>query len=65
MTLSIINNQGILGDINGDLSVNVSDIIILVQRIISGSDYSSNADINGDGSINVSDIVELVQIILS
>jgi len=58
-----INSVSILGDINGDGGVNVVDVVLLVNIILSG-DYDSLADINGDGSNNVLDIVNLVNIIL-
>ena len=51
------------GDINGDLVVNVQDIILAVNFILA-SDYDSNADLNSDGSVNILDIVQVVNIIL-
>jgi hypothetical protein len=52
------------GDVNGDLLVNVQDIIIAINFILA-SDYDSNADLNSDGSVNILDIVQIVNIILS
>ena len=51
------------GDVNGDLVVNVQDIIVVVNFILA-SDYDSNADLNSDGSVNILDIVQIVNIIL-
>ena len=56
--------QSVLGDINGDAIVNVQDVILLVNIILSAED-NSNADINSDGLVNVLDIVQIVNIILN
>ena len=55
--------QSILGDVNGDDVINVQDIILVVNMILS-SDNSSSGDINSDGIVNVLDIVQLVNLIL-
>ena len=57
-----IPDFGILGDINEDDIINVLDVVILVNVILSGEE-NSNADINQDGTINVLDIVTLINII--
>ena len=56
---------GALGDLNGDNTINISDVIILVNLIISDEPIDNPlADINQDESINVLDVIELVNIIL-
>ncbi len=50
-------------DINNDNSVNVTDVIFLVNLVISQS-ASSVGDINNDNTVNITDIVMLVNIIL-
>ena len=55
--------ESMLGDVNNDLTVNVQDIILTVNLILSG-DYSSNADVNNDSVVNVLDIVTISNIIL-
>ena len=52
------------GDINEDGSVNVLDVVILANAILTGEDLPAG-DINGDGINNVLDIVGLVNIILN
>jgi len=52
-----------LGDLNQDELVNILDIVILVNLILS-SDYSSSADLNQDNVINILDVVLLVNIVL-
>jgi len=56
--------QSVLGDINQDTTVNVQDIIILVNMILNGQS-DSIGDINSDGLVNILDIVQIVNIILS
>ena len=58
-----VNTSIIEGDINQDLVINVQDIILLVNFIIS-DEYQINGDLNNDGLLNVIDIVQLVNIIL-
>ena len=52
------------GDTNGDGSLNVSDIVLMVDLILH-SEYHAYSDMNQDGILNVIDIVELVTIILN
>ena len=55
------------GDLNGDDSVNVTDVTLMVNHIL-GKDNDNfiieNADVNNDGDINVTDVTALVNIIL-
>ena len=53
-----------LGDINGDNSINIQDIVLAVNLVLS-SEYNNLADLNSDGTIDVLDIVQLVNIILN
>ena len=52
------------GDINGDLTVNIQDVILIINIIIQVLDYNEQADMNSDGEIDVLDIVQIVNIIL-
>jgi len=58
---------GTPGDANGDGSVNIVDVVAVINYII-GNDpepfIMENADVNGDGIINVLDAVGTVNIIL-
>ena len=56
--------QSVLGDINDDSIVNIQDIILLVNMILTGQ-TDDVADINSDGTVNVLDIIQLVNTILS
>ena len=55
--------ETIEGDINGDLLVNIQDIVLSVNLVLSNS-YESSADLNFDGIVNILDVVLLVNIIL-
>ena len=50
---------------NDDGALNVSDIVILVNVILSQDEYVINGDINQDGLLDVIDIVQLVSLILN
>mgnify|MGYP004058661075 CR=1 FL=1 len=56
-------NQTILGDLNGDTTLNVADIIIIIDFILSEI-YDENGDMNFDGGLNIQDITILLNIIL-
>jgi len=52
------------GDINGDSWVNIQDVILTVNLILS-NEYNYHVDLNLDGEINVLDVIQLVNIILN
>ena len=54
------------GDLNSDLSVDVIDVIVLVNLILDNElEYTEEADLNGDGILTVLDIVILISSILN
>jgi hypothetical protein len=56
------------GDVNGDSSVNISDVTALVDYLLSGNSSGVNvgaADCNQDGSVNISDVTALVDYLLA
>ena len=53
-----------LGDINGDGTINVIDIVMLVDLILNDN-YDVIGDVNEDGQLNVIDIVILVDWVLN
>jgi len=61
----ISSNNNLLGDVNGDLIINVLDVIQLVNMALGNQelDYSSG-DVNQDGEINILDVVQVVNLIL-
>ena len=55
--------DSMVGDLNNDLTVNIQDIVLMVNLILSNG-YDSSADLNSDGLLNVLDVVGLVNLIL-
>ena len=58
----VINS--IAGDVNGDTLLNIQDVILIVNLVLSNQ-FNPSADLNGDNQINIQDIVLLVNIILN
>ena len=62
----IDSGTGIIGDVNNDESVDVLDIVIVVNMIVgSESPNYATADFNLDGQINVQDVILLINIVLN
>ena len=65
----LLSDNMLLGDINQDGSINVLDIVGMINFILSSNIPTDNqfilSDINEDGIINVLDIVLIVNIILN
>lgn len=55
--------ESMLGDINLDEFINVQDIILLINMILSQQSYDSG-DLNFDNSVDILDVVLLVNMIL-
>jgi hypothetical protein len=53
-TSTVINVQNLLGDINGDGTVNIIDVAIVARAF--GSKRGDETDLNNDGIINIIDI---------
>jgi len=63
-----VTAQGLIGDVNGDGSVNISDVTALIDYLLSGNASGINlinADANQDSSINISDVTALIDYLLS
>ena len=52
------------GDINSDGDINILDITLMINMILSNT-YNEFSDLNNDGGLNILDIILLVTIILS
>lgn len=54
---------GLTGDVNGDGTVDVTDINIIINIMLGMDDalnYAGRADVTGDGSIDVSDVNDII-----
>jgi len=61
----IINPQSsTTGDLNNDNTVNIQDIIILINEIFTPSGVEKS-DINNDGKVDILDVIALINIIFS
>ncbi len=52
----------ILGDVNGDEHVDISDIVAIINLIAQNDKSNQRADVNEDGEIDISDIVKVINI---
>ena len=55
--------ETMFGDINEDSTVNVQDIILMVELIIN-NDYNIDGDMNSDSQLNILDVLLVINIIL-
>ena len=61
---NLLGLSNLIGDINGDENLNILDIVLITNLILSDSSYNETADLNQDGGINILDIIVLISIIL-
>jgi len=68
MTFTSGESPYIMGDVNGDKEIDISDVVAMVNHILGNTSSTSfkpqAADINKDGNIDISDVVSLVNMIL-
>ena len=59
---------GLLGDVNGDKEVNISDVILFINYVLNdgaeGFIYE-NADFNLDGEVNITDAIDMITFVLN
>ena len=62
------DNQLLPGDINGDETVNILDIVMVANYTLGQAEFTDEqiqaADVNQDGVINILDVVQIINIIL-
>ncbi len=61
--MKAIPDDSVKGDVNGDGSINIQDIVVVVDFVAKGT-YNATADMNGDGAVNIQDVVVLVNLSL-
>ena len=61
-------SAGLIGDINNDGIVDVSDVTALINAVLTSSSEGVNmsqADVTGDGIVDVSDVTALIDLVLN
>ena len=57
--------DGQTGDVDGDGTVNISDVTALIDLLLSGvQETTAAADVDGDGVVNISDVTALIDLLL-
>ena len=65
LMFSVSMDDLVSGDINFDGTINILDVVVLINIILDMADENSAADLNEDGVYNVLDVVLLVNLILN
>ena len=60
---NMMAQTSIQGDVNHDGSVDISDIVAVINTIAGETTYSASADVNKDDNTDISDIVAIINII--
>ena len=50
------------GDVNMDGTVDISDVVSVINTMAGGDTYKSTADVNEDNAVNISDVVAIINI---
>ena len=50
------------GDVNMDGTVDISDVVAVINTMAGGDTYKSTADVNEDNAVNISDVVNIIKI---
>lgn len=62
-----MKTEGVLGDVNGDGRVSITDAVFVVNYVLQRPDAQFRevaADANGDGHISITDAVTIVNMVL-
>ena len=64
---SLLENDVIMGDVNGDQVVDISDVTDLISHVLGNSPAGFNvdaADVSSDNSIDIGDVTKLISMVL-
>ena len=62
-SFNVVAANSVFGDINSDLEVNILDVVLAINIVLSG-EYSPLVDLKNDYSNNILDIVQLINLII-
>lgn len=68
ITATVVEPQGIVGDVDGDGVVGIADVTTLIDYILTGDQGSiiwDNSDVDGDNEISIADVTGLIDYILT
>lgn len=58
--------EDVIGDVNNDGSLTISDVTTLIDLLVGGDAIDNEAaDVNGDGEVNITDVTILIDMLLS
>lgn len=60
-----INSDPIIGDLNEDGLINIADVILIANIVLSANHNHNNADINNDELLDIIDVIIIINISLS
>ena len=66
--ITVTRPAGLMGDVNGDGNVNITDVTELIAAVLNDSLDNinlANADLTGEGAINISDVTALIALVLN
>lgn len=64
--VTLSDNGGAAGDVNGDGLVNIADVTEIIDLMINNNgEYFANADVDGNGVINIADVTSLIDMLLN
>ena len=60
----LIDQPAVVGDVNGDGTVDIDDVNIVINMVLETVDKTPAADVSGDGTVDIEDVNTIINIIL-
>lgn len=57
--------QFLLGDVDGDGKVSITDVTALIDLLLEDGAYVKAGDMNGDGALTITDVTDLIDLLLA